>query len=146
MDSLLVAEHKRNGENEKGKNKDKEKKFRMHQLAFFMPHDEQALFSIFFFTAPFCNKLTPLYRVVVAACTKITGVTVQTPTASSAIFCHLVSLFSLTARSISYYPSRAVFTASIQPLSVNTPSLRVLINYHNKSINNHITTNIFFVL
>jgi len=26
MDSLLVAEHKRNGENEKEKNKDKEKK------------------------------------------------------------------------------------------------------------------------
>ena len=133
MDSLLVAEHKRNGENEKGKNKDKEKKFRMHQLAFFMPHDEQALFSIFF-TAPFATNY-PHCRVV-AACTKIIGVTVQTPTASSALFCHLVSLlFSLTARSISYYPSRAVFTASIQPLSVNTPSLRVLINYHNKSIN-----------
>jgi hypothetical protein len=29
---------------------------------------------------------------------------------------------------------------------VKTPSLRVLINYPNESINNHITTNIFFTV
>jgi hypothetical protein len=56
MDSLLVAEHKRNGENEKEKNKDKEKKItHASNWLFFMPHDVQALF-FHFFTAPFATN------------------------------------------------------------------------------------------
>jgi hypothetical protein len=48
MDSLLVAEHKRNGENEKEKNKDKEKKFRTHQTGYSSCHMTCKLsFSIF---------------------------------------------------------------------------------------------------
>ena len=93
-----------------------------------------------------CNKL-PHCKVVVA-CTKFTQVINSALRHLPLVFGHLVCLFSLTARSSSYYRLHVPFSPHQFQLLLSpwTPqSLRVLINYHNKSINNHITTNFFTV-
>jgi hypothetical protein len=115
----------------------------MHQTGYSSCHMTSKL-SFPFFHCSLCNKL-PHCRVV-AACKKITGVTVQTPTASPALFCHLVSLLFSFNRAIDLLlPFTCRFhRINSTSLREHPKLLRVLINYHNKSINNHITTNISF--